>query len=190
MEQRIDLAPNSSSHSDEPASPRKPRSAFGKAVRAAGSLFAGPVDWFGRRGIAQGAALIRALLIALRARSNGDPRIRTSERGQFDLRATALSCGLNMLALEARLAARRRQTAWLAYGAFALGCLFLLAWVWQALGMAWSAARLASALEFLPFCALFFLLAFYNALLNFQIRNGHLASWREYVGTSEPFLPR
>jgi hypothetical protein len=45
------------------------------------------------------------------------------------------------------------------------------------------------ALEFLPFCALFYLLAFYNALLNFQMRIGRAASWREYLATSEPFWP-
>jgi hypothetical protein len=33
-----------------------------------------------------------------------------------------------------------------------------------------------SATYFLPFCCLFFLSAFYNALLNFQIRFGYLAS--------------
>lgn len=189
MDQRIDLTPGPSPRPAEPTSPRKPHSAFGKVVRATGSLFGGPADWFDRRGIAQGASLIRALLIALRIRPKGDP-LRTANVGEFDLRATAFTCGLSVSALEARLAVRRRQTAWLAYGAFALGCLFLLAWVWQALRMAWSAPRLVSALGFLPFCVLFFLLAFYNALLNFQIRGRRLASWHEYLVTSESFLPR
>jgi len=54
----------------------------------------------------------------------------------------------------------------------------------------WTAMRVVLAVEFLPFCALFFLLAFYNALLNFQIRIGRTASWREYLSTKEPFLPR
>jgi hypothetical protein len=66
----------------------------------------------------------------------------------------------------------------------------LMAWVREALSSPWTAARIALALEFLPFCALFFLLAFYHALLNFQIRIGRAASWREYLATSEPFWPR
>jgi hypothetical protein len=49
--------------------------------------------------------------------------------------------------------------------------------------------RITSALYFLPFCALFFLIAFHNALLNFQIRIGRLASWREYLATTEKFWP-
>jgi glucan phosphoethanolaminetransferase (alkaline phosphatase superfamily) len=92
--------------------------------------------------------------------------------------------------LERRLKIRRRQTALIAYATFVLASIFLAAWVCEALSSPWTAARVALALEFLPFCALFFLLAFYNALLNFQIRIGRAASWREFLATSEPFWPR
>jgi hypothetical protein len=50
--------------------------------------------------------------------------------------------------------------------------------------------RVVLALELHPFCALSLLVAFYNALLNFQIRTGRMASWREYLATREPFWPR
>ncbi len=86
--------------------------------------------------------------------------------------------------------ARRRRTARMAYGTFALACLFLAAWLRAALLSPWTASRILLALDFLPFCVLFFLLAFYNALLNFQIRLGRAAGWREYLMTSEAFLPR
>ena len=46
------------------------------------------------------------------------------------------------------------------------------------------------SVEFLPFCLLFFLVAFNNALLNFQIRMRRLATWRDYLLTSESFWPR
>jgi hypothetical protein len=87
------------------------------------------------------------------------------------------------------LAARQRQTARIAYAALALGCLFLAGWIWHALSSPLTATRIASALYFLPFCAVCFLLAFYNALLNFQIRSGRLASWREYLRTPDDFWP-
>jgi len=73
---------------------------------------------------------------------------------------------------------------------FALGSIFLTAWICEALVSPWTAMRVVLALEFLPFCALFFLLAFYNALLNFQIRVGHSAGWREYLSTDKSFWPR
>jgi hypothetical protein len=46
------------------------------------------------------------------------------------------------------------------------------------------------ACEFLPFLSLFLLVAFYNALLNFQIRMRRSASWREFLLTDDGFLPR
>jgi hypothetical protein len=92
--------------------------------------------------------------------------------------------------LERRLVVRRRQTARIAYATFALGCFFFVAWVGEAFSAPWTAGRMVLALEFLPFWALFFLLAFYNALLNFQIRIGRTASWCEYLATGEPFWPR
>jgi hypothetical protein len=110
--------------------------------------------------------------------------------GCFDLEATAFLYGMSVFELDRWLRVRRRQTARIAYATFALACIFLAAWVRQALWSPWTPGRIALALEFLPFCVLFFLLAFYNALLNFQIRTGRAASWREYLTTSESFWPR
>jgi len=155
-----------------------------------GWLFGGPVDWTGRRGISRGASFIRDLSVTLRSGSRRDPRFRTSEAGGFDLEATAFLHGISVFELESRLRVRRRQTARIAYATLALGFIFLTAWLCEALSSPWTAGRIALALDFLPFCALFFLLGFYNALLNFQIRIGRTASWREYLATSEPFWPR
>lgn len=163
---------------------------LGRAFRGIGWLCTGPVDWVGLRGISRGASLVRDLSVTLRSGTQRDSRFRTSEDGGFDLEATAFLQGISVFQLERRLRVRRRQTARIAYATFALGCIFLTAWVCEALSSPWTAGRVLLALEFLPFCALFFLLAFYNALLNFQMRIGRTASWREYVTTNEPFWPR
>jgi hypothetical protein len=168
----------------------KRRSPLRRMFRGIGWLSAGPVDWTGRRGISRGASFIRDLVVALRLGSWRDPRFRTSEDGGFDVEATAFLHGISVFELQRRLAVRRRQTARIAYATFALGCIFLTAWVCEALSSPWTAGRIVLALEFLPFCALFFLLAFYNALLNFQLRIGRAASWREHLATREPFCPR
>ena len=60
----------------------------------------------------------------------------------------------------------------------------------SALSAPLTGSRLIVALEFLPFCALFFLMAFHNALINFQIRMGRTAGWREYLTTDDQFFPR
>jgi hypothetical protein len=168
---------------------KKPRSLFG-VFRSIGWLCSGPVDWAGLRGISRCASLIRHLSVTVRSGSRAGRRFRTSGDGGFDLNATAFLYGISVPELERRLKVRRRQTALIAYATFALACIFLTAWVCEALSLPWTAARISLALEFLPFCALFFLLAFYHALLNFQIRIGRAASWREYLATSEPFWPR
>jgi hypothetical protein len=46
------------------------------------------------------------------------------------------------------------------------------------------------AFDFLPLCLLFVLLAFYQALVNFQIRVGRTAGWREFLTTENGFWPR
>jgi hypothetical protein len=113
-----------------------------------------------------------------------------SDESTFDLPATAFSYGISVHQLKARLAARRLQTARIAYAAFALGWLFLFGWIWHALSSPWTVMRITSALYFLPFCVVFFLIALYNALLNYQIRVGRLASWREYLATPDGFWPK
>ncbi len=169
---------------------QKRLSLFGRGFRSIGWLCSGPVHWAGLSRLSRSASLIRDLSATVRAGSQRDRRFRTSGDGGFDLDSTAFSYGISVSELERRLKVRRRQTALIAYATFALACIFLIAWVCEALSSPWTAARIALALNFLPFCALFFLLAFYHALLNFQIRIGRAASWREYLATSEPFWPR
>ena len=166
------------------------RSLFGRVFRGIGWLSAGPVGWVGLRGISRGASFIRNLATVLRAGAQRHPRFPASEDGGYDLEATAFLCGISLFELQRRLQVRQRQTARIAYATFALGCIFLTAWICEALVSPWTAMRVILALEFLPFCALFFLLAFYNALLNFQIRVGRSAGWLEYLSTDKSFWPR
>jgi len=161
-----------------------------RAYRGARWLSATPVDWFGAAHLRRGMSVIGYLASRMRAPSRRDQRFRIEPNGQFDLQATAFLYGLSVGELEVRLASRRRQTAFLAYSTFGLACFFLVAWVRQALGTEMTASRLALTVYFLPFCALFFLAAFYNALLNFQIRVRRTVGWREYLGTEAGFLPR
>jgi hypothetical protein len=148
-----------------------------------------PAAWSGADRIKRGWSFIGDLFALLRAHPARDDRFKTEEKRAFDLQATAFSYGISAHQLEARLAARRLQTARVAYSALALGTTFLVGWIWHALSSPWTVTRFTSALYFLPFCAVFFLVAFYNALLNYQIRAGRLASWREYLATPDRFWP-
>ena len=181
---------NPGSDSSAGSAHRRRRSLLGRALGRIGWLCSGPVHWAGLHGISRSASLIRDLSATVRSGSERDGRFRTGGDAFFDLTATAFSYGISVPELERRLKVRRRQTALIAYATFALACIFLTAWVCEALASPWTAARVALAFEFLPFSALFFLLGFYNALLNFQIRIGSASSWREFLATTEPFWPR
>ena len=171
-----------------------------KAARRSGQLsrvvLAGPRWLWSRTKEAGGlddiranGRLIRNLSAALRQGPEGPPRIYADADQRLDVAATALSHGLSVASLEERVVQRRRQTARLAYLAFAGGWLIFALWLWQALSTPWSAGRMILGLEFIPFCALFFLLAFKNAWQNWQLRTGRLGSAMDYLTTSEPFWP-
>lgn len=155
-----------------------------RALRAAG-----PGDWLGRREIREGGAAIGGLARAIRSGDAGRGPFRTFADGTFDLAGTAAVLGIGERALLARLAERRRQTARAAWGLWGLAAAFLAAWLWQALALELTAARLVSLASFLPFILLFMVLGAQQALTNFQIRSGRAAGWREWVGTEGRFWP-
>jgi hypothetical protein len=166
------------------------RSFIGRAMRRIGWLAGGPVDWFGRRSVRSGAGLIGKLWQQTRSAPRRDSRFKVDEAGGFDLAATAFSYGMSAQALEQRLEQRRRATSTISYGALFAAILGVIFWVHSAIDEPYTFARVMMVWEFLPFLSLFALVAFYNALLNFQIRVRRTASWREFLSTEEGFFPR
>ena len=172
------------------AAPKPKRGIFRSTYRGAKWLAASPVQWIGLKSIRQGASFIGDLADKARAKSVRDPRFKIGDGGVFDMRATAFSLGLTVPQLERRLAGRRRQTAMMAYLLGALALIAFVAWFLKVVGTPMAAGRLVLAIDFLPLCVLFLLLAFYQALVNFQVRIGRTAGWQEYVSTNQGFWPR
>lgn len=143
----------------------------------------------GAREIRGGARLIGDLAAALRrSRPEGAGPI-ADEDGRLDVTATALTMGISEHELKQLRAARRKQTARVAWGCFTAAWAFLGLWAWQAIGTPWSQERVWAAVQFLPFCATFFVLAFRSAWQNWQLRTGNLGSAGTYIRTTEPFWP-
>ena len=172
------------------SAPPKKRGIFRRTYRGAKWLAASPVQWAGVKSIRQGASFIGDLTARARARPARDPRFKTEDEGDFDLRATAFSMGMTVGQLERRLADRRRQTAMMAYLLGALGLIAFAGWFFKVISTPMATGRLVLAVDFLPLCALFLLLGFYQALVNFQIRIGRTAGWKEYLTTDQGFWPR
>ena len=78
----------------------------------------------------------------------------------------------------------------MAYLLGALGLVAFMAWFLKVIATPMAAGRLVLAVDFLPLCILFVLLAFYQALVNYQARVGRTAGWREYITTNQGFWPR
>ncbi len=169
---------------------RRGRSWFRRTLHGVAWLLAAPADWMGWRTISGGATLIGRLYQGARTRAPRDRRFKSGDNRTFDLVGTAFAYGITVEELERRLATRRQQTATLAYATFILACVFVLAWVYVAVQVASGGRRGALLLQFLPFCLLFYLMSFYQALINYQIRTRRSAGWREYLSTEEGFLPR
>ena len=161
-----------------------------RSARGVGWFLASPAEWFGIKSIRAGASSISQTYDDIRKPRSRDRRFKTQDNRVFDMVGTAFAYGITIEELERRFAARRRQTALLAYGLFGLGCILVLAWVSVAVRTVSDGGRTVLLLQFLPFLALFYLLSFYQALLNFQIRMGRAASWLEYIFAEKEFLPR
>ncbi|WP_158746719.1 hypothetical protein [Acidisphaera sp. L21] len=183
----MDLFP---SGKDEQSIDRNRLSFMRRNWRRAKFIAGSPVANVGFQEISEGRRFIGGLWGLLRRGIPTDTRLKSDEDGSIDLLATAFSYGMSVEALVERLRFRQGQTAWAAYAMFGLGSVFLVLWLYGALHIGMSSARLFSALEFLPFCTLFFLLAFKSAWLNWQLRTRRLGSPVAYLKTTEPFLPR
>lgn len=171
--------------------PNRP-SLVGRFWRGTKSTVRAPFSTFPAAAIGENARLLRRLFDQVRRGAEEDARTRTfrTEDGRLDVPATAFNLGLTAGKLELRILARRRQTARLAYGLFGLGCVFVLLWVGRGLTSGLSGPHLVGALQFTPFVAIFFLVAFKNAQVNWQLRTGQLGSAADYLRSPEPFLPR
>ena len=158
--------------------------------RRARIVAGGPIATIGLQEISGGARLIDTLFGVVRGGPQADRRLKTNPDGTIDLIATAFCFGVSVEEMAQRVRVRREQTVRAAYMMFGLGCLSLLLWLYGVLQIRMSSGRILSAVEFLPFCVLFFLLAFKSAWMNWQLRTLRMGSAVAYLQTTKPFLPQ
>ena len=167
-------------------------SVSGRVWRGTKAAIRAPFATFPAAAISENARSIRRLYDQIRSNVNEEPQVRTylTEDNRIDLMATGFMLGLGDDGLQQRIARRRRQAARLSYASLTLGCLFVVLWVWRVLTSEWSGSHLLGAVQFTPFVAIFFLVAFKYAHINWQLRTGTPGSASEYLRSPEPFLPR
>lgn len=175
---------------DRPAEARQPRPPRGWIWRGTKLVLGAPLSAFPLRQIVRNGRQIGSLVSDLR-QGPRLPRVVPQHRdGTLDKAATANAFGLSEAELDERLALHRRQTTRIAYFAFGLGWMSVAAWLLRLLHLDWTGQRLMAALQFAPFCLAFFLTAFKQAHLNWQLRTGQLGSAGDYLRSAESFWPR
>ena len=173
----------------KPEPPARRGSIFGSVWRGAKSTARAPFVAFPGRQIVENARLIAFLYGRIRLGRPPEARVFRAEDGSIDMAATSFTLGISADRLRARMAQRRRQTARLAYLSFGFGVVFFVLWLYRAWAWNFEGSRMLGAIQFIPFCAIFFLVAFKNAHTNWQLRTGTLGSANEYIHSAEPFWP-
>lgn len=140
--------------------------------------------------IGKSARLIGGLAAAIRRSPVEKARLAFAPDGSIDSAASAFLHGRGIGEFEALLRRRQRATAISSYFAFGLGWLFFLAWLYRAATMPWTPLHVISAVEFLPFCAVFFLMAFKSALENYELRMRRLTTALRYLCAADGFWPK
>jgi cation transport ATPase len=168
------------SRRDNPASDRRPG-----ALRQLSRTASAP--W---RRIGDNIAAIQRDFRRLRYSAHNTTGVGLDETGASNLGATAFVNGQMSATYEDALAARQGSTARNAWVFLALGVMFFLGWLYRLLTMTWSANATLTALQFMPACAVFFLLAFRFGLENYQIRMRRKVTAMEYVCAPSGFWPR
>ena len=153
-----------------------------------GFLLSGPVAAFGTKNVMEGAQLVGNLVDVIKVGPGPDRRVRVDEAGALDLQAMAFLAGTSEAGLEAMLANRRRQTARATWCYLAGGCGFLLFWFYQAF-VSPAYASLPYVLGLVALCGTFFLSAFHNALVNWQVRTRQLGTARQFLNAEETWWP-
>jgi hypothetical protein len=168
----------------------KPNKTPGLFRRGLGFIFS-PRGYVPVKDIRDGGAVIGELIARIRAgKAKGRRQIRFDETGHFDIAAMAFDAACAPAEIERRMANRRAQTRQWTLGYLVMGSGLLIFWAAEGTFLSWRSVSLVQSLLFFAVVGCFFLLAFYQALVNWQIRCRRLGSVREFLLTNDSWWPR
>ena len=166
-----------------------PKRRAGRIVRAVRYVYSPFGMWAGTRSIGGSATSIAETVRDVRAAGRRDARFRLFPGGEFDLETTAHLFSISLAELERRLTARRRQTAWTSYLCFVLAIGSCLTWIGQVFGGSSEPASNLLIVNSMLFGVVCLLGAFYQALVNFQLRANRAVGWKEFLVADRGFWP-
>ena len=171
---------------DNPQQPRKQRGSLWRGVRL---VLGAPVACFGYRQIADNADTIGKLIGDIRGGPGPDHRVRLAPDLTLDVAAMAWEAQVSPREIERQLGNRKHQTARATF-LYLLGAgLFVAYAFYHAIATFPIFPTLSYLLAMASICCCFCCMAFYNALVNWQIRTRRLGSAREFLNADETWWP-
>ena len=172
---------------DAKALPDKPkRRTLWRGVRLA---LGAPAACFGARQIRENAAFISGLAWMIRTGPGADHQVRLRAGRNLDVLAMAWDSQVPPAEIMRQLDNRRRQSARSTLCYLAGAVLFLLVGFYHAAAALPALPSLSYVLAMGAISCCFFLLAFYNALVNWQVRTLRLGTAREFLDADESWWP-
>ncbi len=108
---------------------------------------------------------------------------------QLDVTEMAIAAGVTVDAVEYRLEFRLKQTKQAVYCYMGAATLLWVGWFYEAFTAPRAYAHLLAVIGLVAVTSCFALGAFYNALVNWQIRTRRLGTAREFLATTETWWP-
>lgn len=168
------------------ASDKPKRRALWRGVRL---VMSAPAACFGGKQIRENAGYIGDLVRLIRTGPGTEPRVRLFKDRSLDVLSMAWDARVPPSEIERQLDNRRKQSARSTLCYLAGAVLFLAVGFYQAAAALPASPSLLYVVAMSAICSCFFLLAYYHALVNWQIRTRRLGTAREFLHANESWWP-
>jgi len=148
-----------------------------------------PIACIGVEQIAENARLIRGLAQTIRNGPGPDPMVWVKPDRTLDVAVMSWEAQVPVAEIERLLANRQRQSRQATWSYLAGGSVFVVLGFIHAATLLPALPTLLYALSTVAICCCFLLMAFYNALINWQVRTRRLGTAREFLDTDETWRP-
>ena len=139
--------------------------------------------------IRQGGLFIGDLWRVIRLRRKASRKIRLYSDKSFDILAMAFDANVAPAEIERRLFNRRIQTRRNTFSYLICGIILLAVWAWEISLKESTTISMLDMMGFLVVAGCFFIAAFFNALINWQVRTRRLGSVGEFLRLEASWWP-
>ncbi|AXN01801.1 MULTISPECIES: hypothetical protein [Acetobacter] len=176
------------------------------SVKVATHITGSPVEAVGWRRIISNFNVIRLLWTILKLSARPNPEETVNGKGQeiLDSPAQADVVGRQLPSIRQAVSyshlsdqdlalvimRRQKETFIRAYSAGLIATVLFGLWALEMIFFPWTGNRLLASIAFLPFLALLGSVSLWNCSLNWQLRTGQIATFRQFMDRADSIFPR